>query len=543
MTDTLNQRPLIAGLYARVSTSNQEVQETIESQVEEIKLRIAADGNVLAQENIFLDDGWTGEMLQRPGLDLMRDAAMAGSFEVLYVYDRGRLSRVFAYQEIILEEVTNRDIKFVTLHDVAAQTAEEKVLQAMQGVFHEYERVKIAERMRRGKLYKAKNGVLINGSALYGYTYIKKTDTTPAHYEINEDEARVVKMIFEWVAIDRLSLQEVRKKLYELHIPPRKHKSEFWTKGPIVRLLQNESYFNGTIYYYKSEAVVARKPIKNTKYKKVKRTSRKARSRGEWIPFQVPPIIEYKSLFEKVQKILTNNKKYARKNRKYDYLLSGLAYCECGQRRVGDGYSKGGNHYYRCAERIYKFPMEKKCAVHGVNAVILDGFLWVELQKFLNDPETLKHQATEWLKKEVLRSSVDEQEKKKLLTGLGKIHEEELRYAKVYGSGTLEFEQFETLMKDLKKKKLSYEAQIKEMDIVPSAAVIDDTQIEALCEEAQAVIRELDLEDKKKTIHDIIDKVVIHDEGKIEVRGHVPLFTHNMAYEPIHRHCRFTKRR
>jgi len=409
-------------------------------------------------------------------------------------------------------------------------------------VFHEYERVKIAERFRRGKLYKARQGVLINGSALYGYNYIKKTDTTPAHYEVNEDEARVVKMVFEWVGIDGLSLRKVREKLYELKIPPRKRKSEFWTKGPIVRMLQNEAYFNGVVHYYKSEAVVAKHPIKNNKYKKVKRTSRKVRPKEEWIPFKMTPILDENGLFQKVQLILTNNKRYARKNRKYDYLLSGLAYCECGQRRVGDGYSKGGNHYYRCAERIYKFPMEKKCKAHGVNAVILDGFLWVELQKFLTDPETLKEQARDWLRRAALRSSVDEQAQKKLLTGLNKIGEEELRYAKVYGSGTLEFEQFETLMKDLKKKKQSYEAQLKEMDVVKSANVIDESQIDVLCEEAQAVFRELDLEDKKKTIHDIIDKIVIHDEGKVQVMGHVPLFAQNMAYESLHRHRRSPQR-
>jgi site-specific DNA recombinase len=68
-----------------------------------------SDGNLLSEEHIYKDDGWTGEMLQRPGLDAMRDAAVAGAFQVLYVYDRGRLSRVFAYQEIILEEILDKD--------------------------------------------------------------------------------------------------------------------------------------------------------------------------------------------------------------------------------------------------------------------------------------------------------------------------------------------------------------------------------------------------------------------------------------------------
>src|SRR3989344_5761486 len=257
---------MIAALYARVSTSRQENEQTIDSQIAEIKVKIAEDGNSLPSENSFIDDGWTGEMIQRPGLDAMRDAAMAGVFQVLYVYDRGRISRVFAYQEIILEEIIDKDIKFITLHDVSAETPEERVLQAMQGVFHEYERVKIVERMRRGKLFKARNGILINGHSLYGYDYIKKTDTKPAHYKINEEQARVVRMIFDWVGNERISLNEVIRKLYDLGIPPRKAKSEFWTKGPVVRILQQESYIDGCVYFNKSESCVAKKPIKHIKY-------------------------------------------------------------------------------------------------------------------------------------------------------------------------------------------------------------------------------------------------------------------------------------
>ena len=176
----------ISGLLGRTSTTNQKDEQTIESQVAEVKARIESDGNIIPDENIFIDDGWTGEMLQRPGLDAMRDAVLEGKFEVLYVYDRGRISRIFAYQEIVIEELANRDIKFVTLHDVAAETPEEKVLQAMQGVFAQYERVKIAERFRRGKLYKANKGVLINGQAPYGYTHISKQTDKPANMIINE---------------------------------------------------------------------------------------------------------------------------------------------------------------------------------------------------------------------------------------------------------------------------------------------------------------------------------------------------------------------
>ncbi len=536
MNDNQTSQPLIAALYARVSTSRQEEQETIGSQIEEIKARILADGNVLPAENIFQDDGWTGEMLQRPGLDAMRDAAMADAFKVLYVYDRGRLSRVFAYQEIILEEIINLDIKFVTLHDVKAETAEERVLQAMQGVFHEYERVKIAERMRRGKMYKAKNNVLINGHSLYGWNYIKKTDTKPAHYTINEEQARVVNMIFEWVGIEQISLREVIKRLYDKGVSPRKGKSEFWTKGPLVRLLGCESYVTGIIHYNKSEAIVAKNPTKHDKYKKVKRSSRRERPREDWLPFEVPIILEDKELFNKVQRILDHNKKYARKNKKYNYLLSGLVFCECGIRRAGDGANSHGHHYYRCAERIYTFPAKNKCTSPGVNAVLLDGFTWKHLSEFLTNPQELRKQAEKYLNSQ--RDDVmPAQELVKLESIVQKIEEEEKRYAKAYGAGTLEFEQYLDLMKDAKKRKNVHKEQL---NLLSQKVVQDDVSsidVDELCEEATKVLKNMDLSNKIKVVRDIIDKIIIKERSSVEVWGHLPLFNQKLGYGTESRDC------
>ncbi len=532
---------MIAALYARVSTARQEEQETIDSQIEEIKKRILEDENILPSENIFTDDGWTGEMLQRPGLDAMRDAGVVGAFQALYVYDRGRLSRVFAYQEIIIEELINLDLQFVTLHDIKAETPEERVLQAMQGVFHEYERVKIVERMRRGKLFKARNGILINGHSIYGYDYIKKTDTEPAHYKINEDQTRVVRQIFDWVGNEGISLNEVIRRLYDLGIPPRKGKSEFWTKGPVVRLLQRESYFDGYVYFNKSESCVAKNPIKHIKYKKIKRSSRKARPREDWIPFKIPTILNDRLLFDRVQKILDINQRFAPKNRKHDYLLTSLVFCDCGNRRAGDGQNKYGHFYYRCAERIYNFPsLERKCQLPGVNAVILDGMVWRELMKVVKDPITLRRKVEEVLK-ERKDKTADRQEYARLDSHINKIEEEEQRYAKAYGADTVEFEQFRDLMRDAKKRKLVFQTQLDNLRVESNEEGLDKIQVDDICYEAQKVLDGVDYSDKFKSVRTLLDKVIIKEGGWVQVCGHLPLFTQKLGYEPTSRDSGITE--
>lgn len=219
--------------------------------------------------------------------------------------------------------------------------------------------------------------------------FLQKKGYLTARYQINEEEAEVVRKIYRWFGVDKISLREIIKRLYDEGIPPKKRKNDFWTKGPIVRMLRCDSYAKGLVYYNKHEAVVAKKPIKNEKYKKIKRSSRRLRPKDEWISFKVPRIIEDDGLYEKVQRMLNYNQKYACKKRKYEYLLSGLVMCECGSPRVGDGVD-GRNFYYRCAERIYKFPFEKKCNLQGMNALVLDQTVWKELVNFLKHPGRLK---------------------------------------------------------------------------------------------------------------------------------------------------------
>jgi site-specific DNA recombinase len=60
-------------IYARVSTETQEKQQTIESQLAELRRYAQAQGLTIDRE--FIDDGYSGTVLERPGLDALRDCA------------------------------------------------------------------------------------------------------------------------------------------------------------------------------------------------------------------------------------------------------------------------------------------------------------------------------------------------------------------------------------------------------------------------------------------------------------------------------------
>src|SRR5512135_3052215 len=108
---------LRVALYDRVSGDQQEKEDTIASQLEAVLQRIASDGLECDPELRFVDDGYSGFILARPGLERLRDQAAAGAIDRLYMLDPDRLSRKYAYQVLILEELVRCGIEVVFLRN------------------------------------------------------------------------------------------------------------------------------------------------------------------------------------------------------------------------------------------------------------------------------------------------------------------------------------------------------------------------------------------------------------------------------------------
>ncbi len=60
---------LRVAIYARVSGEQQAKEDTIDSQLEALKQRLASDGLECDPELRFVDDGYSGSLLARPGLE------------------------------------------------------------------------------------------------------------------------------------------------------------------------------------------------------------------------------------------------------------------------------------------------------------------------------------------------------------------------------------------------------------------------------------------------------------------------------------------
>ena len=148
----------VAAIYARVSSDRQKENHTIASQLAALTDYAEAHGYQVPVEWRFQDEGYSGATLLRPGLEAVRDLAAAGHLQAVLVYSPDRLSRKYAYQVLLAEELSRCGVELVFLQAPSGTTPEDQLLVQFQGMIAEYERAQIAECSRRGKRHRARQG-------------------------------------------------------------------------------------------------------------------------------------------------------------------------------------------------------------------------------------------------------------------------------------------------------------------------------------------------------------------------------------------------
>ena len=164
----------------------------------------------------------------------MRDLAAEGRIEAVLVLSPDRLSRKYAYQVLLLEEFARCGVACEFVGSPPAETPQERLLVQVQGMIAEYERAQIAERSRRGKRHKARNGSSsVLSGAPYGYRYVKRSEGVEARYEVLAGEAEVVRQVFDSYTRDQCSMGAIARRLTEQGIPTRTGKGRWGPLGDL----------------------------------------------------------------------------------------------------------------------------------------------------------------------------------------------------------------------------------------------------------------------------------------------------------------------
>ena len=149
-----------AVLYARVSTEEQARSGySLAQQLEALREYAAREGYEVLEE--VADPGQSGASLERPGMDRVRDLVAAGGVAVVLAQDRDRFSREPAYHYLLRREFEEHGTKLQSLNDRGDDSPEGELTDGILDQLAKFERAKTAERTRRGKLRKAREGKII----------------------------------------------------------------------------------------------------------------------------------------------------------------------------------------------------------------------------------------------------------------------------------------------------------------------------------------------------------------------------------------------
>ena len=518
-----------AAIYARVSSDRQKEEQTVASQTEALIDYSQQQGYTVPAEWIFQDEGYSGATLIRPGLENVRDLAAEGQIESLLIYSPDRLSRKYAYQVLLVEEFSRNGVEVVFIKSPQGSTPEEQLLLQLQGMISEYERTQIVERTRRGKRHRAKNGLVnVLSGAPYGFRYIKKTETTASCYEIIEEEAEVVRKVFQLYTDCWFSIGAIVRWLNDSGIPTRKRISR-WERSTIWAMLLNPAYM-GRACFGKTESAPRQritKPLRQRGGFSPRCSANHERPRAEWIETPVPAIVS-EDIFALVRERLEQNKRFSARRTIEPTLLQGMLVCgECGYAyyRTSTRTSKRKIYYYRClGSDDYRHVNGRVCQNRPVRQDYLDEIIWQQIIQLLEDPELIRKEIQRRLQ-EIQDSSPTRKRKEFLDREIKRLQKGIENLLDAYQEGLLELDELRSRLPNLRKRSEVLRAEFRGLEAVAAnrqTFLRSADDLGGFLERLRSNADTLDVSDRQKILRLLVKEILIYKDT-IKIRHSIPI--------------------
>lgn len=315
-------------IYCRVSTDEQ-VQNWnwLDIQKESLLNYVKANNHnfTINEKNIYIDEwkSWASkEKKDRPALFKMFEWAQNKEFDVVLVWKIDRFFRKTLYLLEWVEFLDDLWIWFISItQNFDTTQAFWKMMLQMMWVIAELERELIKERTHSWILAVMKKWKWWRG--LYPYWYKKDKE---GYLIIDEEESKVVKMIYDLLVNKWYTLNKILDKLNSLDIETSTYKWKLWNKR-LEQLKHKNHWHRMTIQRIVTNEIYTWVLIQN-RYKKSRKDNIKVeRPKEEWIINDCPKIID-KEMFVKAKEQLAKNRTYSKRNKKewVEYMLSTLLY-------------------------------------------------------------------------------------------------------------------------------------------------------------------------------------------------------------------------
>lgn len=470
-------------IYARVSTTNQaEEGYSIDGQIDSLEKYCDAMGWEVY--NKYIDAGFSGGSLERPGMTSLINDIKSGLFDTILVYKLDRLSRNVRDTLYLIKDVFNiNKIDFVSIQEnIDTSSAMGTLFLTLLSAIAEFEREQIKERMQLGKLGRAKAGKsMMWAKTSYGYNYDKETGSMT----INEYEALAVKEIFTSY-LAGMSITKLRDKINEEY-----PKQPAWSYRTIRGILANPVYcglnqYKGQTFQGTHKAIISLVDFEQTQRELAKR--------------------------QQTAKELSNPRPFQAK-----YMLSGLAqcgYCHAPLKVILGQKRKDGTRFkrYECYQRhprttkgVTVYNDNKKCDSGYYEMEPLENFVLEQVAKLQNDPDKIQElfsgDTSTAVDKQAIQKQIDS-----LTVKLSKLND-------LYLDDRITLDELRSKSSDFIKQRATLEEEIKKATSDKQAG--RRKKIEKLLDASN--VFEMPYDNQKVIVRELIDKVQVTSD-KVVIR-------------------------
>lgn len=304
--------------YARVSTDTHEQKKSLQNQVEYFEQYIKENPNWTYIKG-YVDDGITGTSdIKRDNFMKMIEDAKSGKFDLIITKEISRFSRNTLDSIKYTRDLLSFGVAVLFVNDnINTALPDSELRLTIMASMAQDEIRRLSERVKFGMNRAIERGEILGNDMLYGY----KKDKDTGVLNIIENEAKIVRRIYELYAVEELSLSKISKILNSEGLKTCQKKK--WCISTISRMIENPKYKG---YYCARKSEIVDYMTKKIKYFE----------KDDWVIYEdktrIPPIID-EDLWERANTRLITRKK-AFSERKEDksiyknrYLYSAKIYC------------------------------------------------------------------------------------------------------------------------------------------------------------------------------------------------------------------------
>ena len=338
-------------IYCRVSTEEQATEGfSIHAQKDKLtKYAIINDWDIV---DYYVDDGISGKNLtERPEVTRLIEDVKKGKIKNVLIYKLDRLTRSVKDLIYLIELFDKNNCTFNSQTEkIDTSNAVGRMFVKIIGIFAEFERENLAERVTLGYEQKTREGNYTNCNGVFGYDYI----VGKGKLKLNKNEEGYVRKIYNWY-LEGESMLKIAKKLKDLNVPTKR--GGHWNQSTIYSILTNPLY------------------IGNVRYGVGRKNGFEVSGKN------IIPIIN-EELFNNVNNLMKKRKKF--QTRKYSsddtYYLSVLKCSLCGSKYYARQQLQSGKKY-----------ITYQCNGHNNNSCNAPGFSHIKIENaFINYLDNIK---------------------------------------------------------------------------------------------------------------------------------------------------------